>query len=288
MPAVRKTPTSANGGSDVGIPYTNAVDIEVEALWTCAPQWLTNIGGSANAITATSDTALVAAIAAYARPMEFNLLPASDNTSTVTINIDGVGAKAVVDKDNVSLAAGALKAGRLHKLVYDGTSFRIFSSAPPSNPPTPAPDMIVQEQQATNTSAGTFTAGSYVARALNTSVRNVISGASLANPVITLPAGTYAVQWSAPGYNCSAHATRLFNVTDSAQIGTPGTSEYSVNGSNVTTRSVGTVVFTLTSAKGIRLDHQCSATVATTGLGRAGNISTPVEVYSWVNIWKTA
>lgn len=286
MTAIRKTPTSANNGSDVGIPYSTAVDNEIEALWLCAPQFLTSIGGTANAITASSDAALVAGISAYARPMTFWLVPASDNTSTVTINIDSVGAKAIVDKDNVSLAAGALKANRLHLLVYDGTSFRIFSSAPPSNPPTPAPDMIVQEQQATGTSAGGFTSGSFVTRALNVAVRNVISGASLATSLITLPAGTYAVEWSSPGYNCNAHASRLFNVTDSAVIES-GTSEFTANASNVGTRSVGTTVFTLSSTKVIRLEHQCGTTVATTGLGRATSIGAH-EVYSWVKIWKVA
>lgn len=286
MPAVRKTPTSANGGSDVGIPFSTAVDTEIEALWLCAPQFLTSIGGSANAITASSDAALVSPVLAYVRPMAFWLVPASDNTLTVTINIDVVGAKAIVDKDGVSLSAGALKANRLHLLIYDGTSFRIFSSAPPSNPPTPAPDMIAQEQQATSTAGGTFTSGSFVVRALNTVVRNVISGASLSSSLITLPAGTYAVEWSAPGYGCAAHATRLFNATDSAVIET-GTSEYSVSAGNVTTRSMGNAVFTLTSAKVIRLDHQCTSSSSTNGLGRPSTVSAH-EVYSWVNIWKVA
>lgn len=286
MTAKRQTPTSANGGSDVGVPYADAVNNEVIGLWVCAPQFLTSIGGAANAITASSDAALVSPVLAYVRPMAFWLVPASDNTLTVTINIDGVGAKAIVDKDGVSLAAGALKANRLHLLIYDGTSFRIFSSAPPSNPPTPAPDMIVQEQQAAGTAGGTFSSGSFVVRALNTAVRNVISGASLSSSLITLPAGTYAVEWSAPGYNCAAHATRLFNVTDSAVIET-GTSEYSANAENVGTRSMGIAVFTLTSAKVIRLDHQCTTSVTTNGLGRPGSISAH-EVYSWVNIWKVA
>lgn len=53
--AVRKTPTQANGGVDDGIDYTNDVDAEIEALWKGAAfGWLTSIGGTANAVTATS------------------------------------------------------------------------------------------------------------------------------------------------------------------------------------------------------------------------------------------
>lgn len=286
MTAKRQTPTSANGGSDVGVPYADAVNNEVIGLWVCAPQFLTSIGGAANAITASSDAALVSPVLVYVRPMAFWLVPASDNTLTVTINIDGVGAKAIVDKDGVSLSAGALKANRLHLLIYDGTSFRIFSSAPPSNPPTPAPDMIVQEQQASGTAAGGFTSGSFITRALNVALRNVISGASLATSIITLPSGTYAAEWSAPAAGVNLHQTRLFNVTDSAVIET-GTSEQSSNTPIAQTRSVGTAVFTLTSSKNIRLDHQCSTTTATSGLGRAVTFGAH-EVYSWVKIWKVA
>lgn len=285
--AKRKTGTVANGGSGSGTPYTDAVDAEVEALWNVSATWLTNVGGSANAITATSDTAQVAAVSGLVRPMAFWLVPISDNTTTATINIDGTGAKNLVDKDNASLAAGALKASRLHLLVYDGTSVRVFSSAPPSNPPTPAPDMIVQEQQATNTAAGGFTSGSFVTRALNTVVRNVISGASLSSNQITLPAGTYAVEWTAPAYQVGGHATRLFNVTDSSVIET-GTAERSPAAGGTITRSQGLAsVFTLSSSKAIRLEHQCTATQATNGLGIATNIGAH-EVYSWVNVWKTA
>jgi len=284
--ATRKTPTAANGGSDVGTPYTTAVDVEVEALWNVAATYLTSVSGT-NTITASSDTSLVAAITAYTRPMAFWLVPANSNTSTVTINIDGVGAKAVVDKDNVALAAGALVAARLHLIIYDGTSFRVFSSAPPSNPPTPAPDMIVQEQQASGTAGGGFTSGSFVTRVLNTAVRNVIAGASLASNQITLPAGTYCVEWSAPAQSVGSHATRLFNVTDAAVIET-GTSEMGASGTaNIQSRSFGTAVFTLSSSKAIRLEHQCQTTRATNGLGVPCSFSAH-EVYSWVNVWKTA
>jgi len=285
--ATRKTPTVANGGSDVGTSYASAVDTEVGALWKAIPQWLTNVGGTANHITATTDSALVGPLLAYGRPNTFYLVPLSDNTAATDINIDTVGIFNVVDKDAGSLAAGALKAGRLHILINDGTQLRLYSSAPPSNPPTPAPDMIVQEQQASGTAAGGFTSGSFVTRALNTAVRNVIAGASLASNQITLPAGTYAVEWSAPAQSVGSHATRLFNVTDAAVIET-GTSEVGASGTaNIQSRSFGIAVFTLSSSKAIRLEHQCQTTRATNGLGVAGSLSAH-EVYSWVNIWKTA
>jgi hypothetical protein len=282
--AVRKTPTVANGGSGVGATYTALVDNEVEAIWQCVGTYLTSIGGSANAITAVSDSALVSPVLAYTRPMAFWLVPTSTNTSSVTINIDGVAVVAIVDKDGNGLVAGALTSGRLHHIVYVGSNFRLFSSAPPSNPPTPAPDMIVREQEAQNTNAGAFTTGSWVTRTLNISVRNVISGASLASNQITLPAGTYAVEWSAPANDVGNHQTQLYNVTDSVAI-TVGTTESAV-GAGTQTRSIGISVFTLSTSKAITVQHRCRTTRANDGLGTAANFTT--EIYSWVKIWKTA
>lgn len=133
--AVRKTPTNTNGGSDNGVNYTNAVDAEVENLWKLVPEWLVSIAGTANAITASTDTSIVAANSAIARPKRFYLVPTANNTAAVTLNIDGLGAKAVVDKDGNALAANTLISGRLYELVFDGTSFRIANSVGGSGTP---------------------------------------------------------------------------------------------------------------------------------------------------------
>lgn len=121
--AQRKTPTSTNGGPGDGINYTADVDIEVEALWKCVATELVSVAGT-NTITASSDTALVVAITAYARPMAFWLTPAVTSTGAVTINIDGVGAVALTDQDGNALATGALVAGRRGLISFDGTQFR--------------------------------------------------------------------------------------------------------------------------------------------------------------------
>lgn len=287
MAALRKTPTSTNGGSDVGTTYAQAVDTEIEALWTCAPIFLTTIGGTANAITASSDSALVGAIAAYARPMSFWLTPATTSTSSVKINIDGIGLVDVFDKDGNGLAAGALVAGRQHLITWYGTAFRLFSSPTPAIQSTPAPDIILQEHQPQNTAGGTFTAGAWQTRALNTAVRNVIAGASLSSGVLTLPAGTYCAEWSAPAVNVTGHVTRLFNVTDSLAVANSASvTDYIVGGANVTGRSVGKVVFTISASKGIRLEHFCLSTQTTNGFGQQANIAT--EIYSWMNVYKIA
>lgn len=285
MAALRKTPTSTNGGSDVGTTYAQAVDTEVEALWTCSAIFLTSVAGTANAITASSDSALVGPITAYARPMAFWLIPASTNTSSVQINIDGVGLVNLLDKDGNGLASGALIAGRLHYIIWTGTAFRVFSSPTPAIQATPAPDIILHEQQPQNTAGGTFTAGAWQTRALNTVIRNVIAGASLSSNILTLPAGTYCIEWAAPAVFCNGHMSRIFNVTDSVAI-VPNSASQSISIATVASVSEGKVVFTIAATKQVRLEHFCITTAATTGFGIATNIAT--EIYSRLYVYKIA
>ena len=68
------------------------------------------------------------------------------------------------------------------------------------------------------TQGGAFTAGAWQTRDLNTVLTNTITGASLTANQITLPAGKYYVEASAP---CTGranleivHVTRLHNITD--------------------------------------------------------------------------
>jgi hypothetical protein len=50
------------------------------------------------------------------------------NDGAATINVNSLGAKALVDKDNNAIASGAISAGQYVLAVYDGTSFRILSN----------------------------------------------------------------------------------------------------------------------------------------------------------------
>jgi hypothetical protein len=148
-----------------------------------------------------------------------------------------------------------------------------------------APDVIVRDQQTANTDGGNFTAGSYATRTLNTSVRNVLTGASLASNQLTLPAGSYVAAFRAPAYEVNAHRARLYNVTAAAVIEYGGTS-YSGTGSDAVTWSEGLCYFTLAAPAVIRVEHNCGSTKATTGAGKAANL-TGAEFYAELRVWQT-
>lgn len=147
-----------------------------------------------------------------------------------------------------------------------------------------APDVIVEDQKTSGTAGGTATSGSFVTRTLNTLVRNANSLAALASNQVTLLAGTYYCQWSAPAFRADNHQSRLRNITDSTTAGT-GTSESAgipSAGSAPTTRSFGSCIVTIASSKAFELQHQVTTTRSTDGFGAASAFST--EVYSRLEI----
>lgn len=77
-----------------------------------------------NAITGS----LTPAITAYASGQQFSFIVGTTNTSTVTININSLGAKAI-QKNGAVLVAGDLTAGDVVLIEYDGTQFQLLSPA---------------------------------------------------------------------------------------------------------------------------------------------------------------
>lgn len=140
----------------------------------------------------------------------------------------------------------------------------------------------VREEQASGTNGGTFTSGSWVTRVINTTKTNEISSASLASNQITLPAGTYYLEATAPAYNVQESILKLYNVTDSNDIliGTSASSNTAVT-SQVSVKGR----FTLAGTKILELRHRCNSTTSTFGLGVAANMSV-VEAYAEILIWK--
>jgi len=84
----------------------------------------TGTGGStANALVATSETA----IASYQAGQRHILYPIEANDSAVTIEIDGLSSRAIVNPDGTALVGGEFATDYLVELLDDGTQLRIVS-----------------------------------------------------------------------------------------------------------------------------------------------------------------
>lgn len=149
---------------------------------------------------------------------------------------------------------------------------------------------IFEDQKAANTGGGGSSgSNTWQTRDINTTVLNNISGASLSSNQITLPAGTYNIEASAPNTFGQAHRIKLYNATDAADIKVGGNASSSnASGSPVATgtRAFLFHTFTLAASKALEIRHQCEAARGGDGLGRAENSGT--EVYTTVRISKTA
>jgi len=142
----------------------------------------------------------------------------------------------------------------------------------------------IQDQQTNGTSGGTFTSGAWRTRTLNTAITNEISGASLSSNQITLPAGTFWIEASAPAVSVQEHKAKLVNISDVSDT-ILGTSAFASNANTGATCSSVSGRFTIAGAKVFEIQHQGSTTKSTTGFGRPSTFSV-IEVYSDVKIWK--
>lgn len=136
------------------------------------------------------------------------------------------------------------------------------------------------------TQGGTFTSGSWQTRTLNEVSEVNGIGSTLSSNEVTLPAGTYLAQWSAPAFYTYGHQTRLYNVTDATVVGYGSTEFVDVAGTGYQTRSIGSAVFTLSSSKALRIEHECTLTRATNGFGVSRGTGT--QIYAEITFIKLA
>lgn len=107
----------------VGSAAAAADAVSVAVLQTSATQFAVG-GGTSNTYTATlspAPPALVAGLLLYVQ------IPSGQtNTGAATLNVNGLGATPIVMQDGSALAAGALTAGGVYALLFDGTNFQIL------------------------------------------------------------------------------------------------------------------------------------------------------------------
>lgn len=147
------------------------------------------------------------------------------------------------------------------------------------------PTLYVRDEKPAGTMGGVVTNSLWNTRTLNTTKVNTIPGASLTADQVTIPAGTYDIDGSAPGFSAYGHKVRLFNVTDGVVVDV-GTSEHTSN--QVGNRTfLKTRRLVLAAPKVFELQHRFGTTNTVNGLGPAANVG-EVEVYSELEFRKIA
>lgn len=141
----------------------------------------------------------------------------------------------------------------------------------------------VRDEKSSGTAGGTFTAGAWQTRVLNTVLTNTITGASLGSNQITLPAGAYRVVAFAIATTVDHHSLRVQNITDAATT-IQGTMQRSWTNSADSNLAQLMGYFVLASSKTFELQHRCTSSRSTDGFGSAGGFGP--EIYADVFITK--
>ena len=143
---------------------------------------------------------------------------------------------------------------------------------------------IIADQKAQGTDGGTFTAAGWRIRDLNTELYDPDGIVSISSNEFTLDAGTYFIEWAAPGFRCNSHMSRLYDVTGDAvvQIGQNAFTDTSADGDQ--TNAFGWARVTITASNAYRIEHYAITGGTTRGFGNASNID--VETYTVVKIFK--
>lgn len=146
------------------------------------------------------------------------------------------------------------------------------------------PIAVFNETQASGTNGGTSTSGSFLKRTLNTTVKNDISGCSIASSVITLPAGTFYVSARSPINQGGYQQARIRNTTDGTDLALSG-SGYSPPSTSINVDLTIQGFFVLAASKTIELQYRVGTGISS-GLGLA--VAFGDEVFSSITIMKVA
>lgn len=204
----------------------------------------------------------------------------------------GLGTIATQAANNVAITGGSI-AGITDLAVADGGTGASTAAAARTNLGAILTDAvfpgaivcIAENQQSSGTAAGTLTSGADTVRTLNTLVYNRNTMASLSSNRLTLPAGTWEIEWFAAiggdEVDNGRHQSFLYNQTDTTEVqrGTAGDIN-ETSGQAATLFSVGSTVVTIADAKAFEIRHRTTIGGGTVRQGDAGSFGT--EVYTRV------
>ena len=189
----------------------------VTALQLANSGWLTGVAGT-NTVTGSTVTPFTV----LSPGLLVWLIPANTNTSAVTLNVNGTGAKPVTKNGITALIAGDFTAGTAYLLLWDGTEWQILSSATSSAAQTITsftPSVFLGSTAVTSYALRTgicIQTGKQVTVLLSISIDTL--GAGTGNVTIVLPSSLPTCQNTGTGCFGSLSAFAALTSTPTAEI----------------------------------------------------------------------
>ena len=114
-----------------GFAHTGVANATVRTQYASAGQVqdgaLTYLGSVSGTNTITASAAV--GMTAYTLGQVFTFISVGANTSAVTLNINGIGAKNIYKNGTLPLVNGDIASGAALHVVYDGTQFQLISGS---------------------------------------------------------------------------------------------------------------------------------------------------------------
>ena len=145
--------------------------------------------------------------------------------------------------------------------------------------------LLADRHGATAGDRGTFTAGAWQTREINTEVVDTDNIVSLSSNQFTLQAGTYQIKFGACAYRVNRHITRLRQISPAATIAS-SSAQYSWASDSNLQWSRGFARLTISQATAYEIQHYCQTTYSNNGFGFQMTYST--SDYVQVEIYKEA
>ena len=178
---------------------------------------------------------------------------------------------------------GEPKAGRVNFETLTGGSIGSAVTGGAGLTPYGSAYAVFWDTKNSGTNGGTFTSGQWQTRDLNNSNINM-TGCSRSGNQITLAAGTYWCTAFAPCRDVDLNKARLQNITTGATL-ILGSTALCADANSGYSESWMIGVFVLTYSNVLEVQHRCSTTKATFGLGGSTSFGVD-EVFTTINLLK--
>ena len=194
-------------------------------------------------------------LSAYAAGQMFYFVAAGANTGPVTLNIDGLGARAVTRDGATALAAGDINSGEIVVVVYDGTRFQMINAA---------------NSFGNTTINGTLTVTGNAGFQANVSITSALS----VGGTLTVTGKTDLGAVSAASANATVGVITTLTATQasiaSANVGTAVVTNLTATGASVASINAAVALFTTATVTNLTAT---GASIASANIGALGAVS---------------
>lgn len=257
-----ETQAETNAGTD-DLRFVTAKKI-ANAIQQQAYSWVGVFGGTANALTCT----LTPAPASLVAPLRIIGIASAANTTAMTVNANGLGAKAITRAGVVPTPSGLVASGMILILDYDGVEFQLTSHQP----------TLVNTIYTTAAGVTTYTKKDSVAFI---DVELVAGGAQGGGCALTTTGQSAGAGGSAGGYSRRMIPNSLLSATTTVTNGAGGsTGVAGAAGQNGSLSSFGTFLSATPGTGGaagaaLTTTSLGAAPTLTVGIGSSGDLNLP-------------